>query len=172
MFRRVHATLLVLFAFFAAHVRVAVAKPVTESHAAAVAHEQARIVRYAQRFLGTRYSYGGTSPRSGFDCSGFTSFVYAHFGITHRCNLTCKMCGIWRYGNAKEELSLEQIAEVAARMQRLGVVQVAIGGGEPFSRTDLEEAARSFVTSGSSRACSRTASGTPSIGSIGSSISG
>ena len=32
--------------------------------------------------------------------------VYAHFGVTHRCNLTCKMCGIWRYGNAKEELFL------------------------------------------------------------------
>ena len=27
--------------------------------------------------------------------------VYAHFGITHRCNLTCKMCGIWRYGNER-----------------------------------------------------------------------
>ena len=22
--------------------------------------------------------------------------VYAHYGITHRCNLTCKMCGIWK----------------------------------------------------------------------------
>ena len=40
--------------------------------------------------------------------------VYAHFGITHRCNLTCKMCGIWRYGNKKEELSLDEIREVAA----------------------------------------------------------
>ena len=49
MFRRVHATLLVLFAFFAAHVRVAVAKPVTVSHATAVAREQARIVRFARR---------------------------------------------------------------------------------------------------------------------------
>ena len=28
--------------------------------------------------------------------------VYAHFGITHRCNLTCKMCGIWR-GTEDEE---------------------------------------------------------------------
>ena len=28
-----------------------------------------------------RYSYGGTSPRSGFDCSGFTRFVFAHFGV-------------------------------------------------------------------------------------------
>ena len=27
--------------------------------------------------------------------------VYAHYGITHVCDLTCKMCGIWRYGNRK-----------------------------------------------------------------------
>jgi cell wall-associated NlpC family hydrolase len=41
-----------------------------------------RIVAYAKRFRGIRYEYGGTSPRSGFDCSGFVRFVYAHFGIT------------------------------------------------------------------------------------------
>jgi MoaA/NifB/PqqE/SkfB family radical SAM enzyme len=74
--------------------------------------------------------------------------VYAHFGITHRCNLTCKMCGIWRYGNEKEELSLEEIKEVAARMRRLGVVQVAIGGGEPFAVDHVEEAASYFVNEG------------------------
>jgi pyrroloquinoline quinone biosynthesis protein E len=74
--------------------------------------------------------------------------VYAHYGITHRCNLTCKMCGIWRYGNAKEELSLDEVAEVAARMRRLGVVQVAIGGGEPFACDHVEEAARLFVEEG------------------------
>jgi cell wall-associated NlpC family hydrolase len=52
------------------------------SHATAVAREQAKVVRFARRFLGVRYVYGGTSPRYGFDCSGFTRFVYAHFGIS------------------------------------------------------------------------------------------
>ena len=74
--------------------------------------------------------------------------VYAHFGITHRCDLTCKMCGIWRYGNKKEELSLDEIRQVAERMKRLGVVQISIGGGEPFSYENLEEAAKHFVDAG------------------------
>jgi cell wall-associated NlpC family hydrolase len=58
---------------FGAHLRV--------SRATREAREQAKVVQFARRFLGVRYEYGGTSPRSGFDCSGFTRFVYAHFGI-------------------------------------------------------------------------------------------
>jgi cell wall-associated NlpC family hydrolase len=41
-----------------------------------------RIVSYARHFLGVPYSWGGTSPRTGFDCSGFVRFVYGHFGVT------------------------------------------------------------------------------------------
>ena len=40
-----------------------------------------QIVDYAKQFLGTPYVYGGNGPNS-FDCSGFTKYVYAHFGYT------------------------------------------------------------------------------------------
>lgn len=40
------------------------------------------IVEYAKTFLGYDYVYGGASPKTGFDCSGFTYYVYKHFGYT------------------------------------------------------------------------------------------
>ena len=43
--------------------------------------ERAGVVRFARHLLGVRYVYGGESPASGFDCSGFTRYVYSHFGV-------------------------------------------------------------------------------------------
>ena len=59
-----------------------VAKAPARKLAAAKAAMSQRVVRYAKRFIGVRYVYGGSSPRSGFDCSGFVRYVYAHFGVS------------------------------------------------------------------------------------------
>lgn len=39
------------------------------------------IVRTAASKKGLRYRWGGTSPRTGFDCSGYTQWVYKKNGI-------------------------------------------------------------------------------------------
>ena len=39
------------------------------------------VVAYAKKYLGCKYVSGGNGPTS-FDCSGFTSYVYKHFGIS------------------------------------------------------------------------------------------
>ncbi len=40
------------------------------------------ITDYARKFVGTTYKYAGQSPGTGFDCSGFTSYVMKGFGVT------------------------------------------------------------------------------------------
>jgi len=46
-----------------------------------VSQERQDIINYAMKYLGTPYKYGGSTP-SGFDCSGFTQYVFKHFGYS------------------------------------------------------------------------------------------
>lgn len=36
------------------------------------------LVSEANKYIGTPYRWGGTSPHTGFDCSGFVQFVFRH----------------------------------------------------------------------------------------------
>ena len=38
------------------------------------------VTEFAVQFIGARYTWGGSSP-SGFDCSGFTRYIYKTFGL-------------------------------------------------------------------------------------------
>ena len=40
------------------------------------------IATYALTFVGSPYSWGGNSPATGFDCSGFVQYIFSQYGYT------------------------------------------------------------------------------------------
>lgn len=42
---------------------------------------RSQLVEISKQYIGVRYVYGGTTPR-GFDCSGYTQYLYKKVGIT------------------------------------------------------------------------------------------
>lgn len=67
----------------------------------------ARMIRKAVRYLGTPYQWGGSSP-SGFDCSGFVSYVINHCGNG------------WNVGRCSAEGLREKCAYVSPAQARPG----------------------------------------------------
>jgi hypothetical protein len=43
--------------------------------------EPNELVAFAKTLMGVPYLYGATDPAKGFDCSGFITYVFNHFGI-------------------------------------------------------------------------------------------
>ena len=52
------------------------------SHSGSNSGLRSDIIEYAQKFVGNRYVWGGTSLTKGADCSGFVQAVYADFGYS------------------------------------------------------------------------------------------
>ncbi|WP_312634991.1 SH3 domain-containing C40 family peptidase [Oscillibacter sp.] len=58
----------------------------------------------ATQYLGTRYVYGGSSP-SGFDCSGFTMYVFKQMGVSLPHSATSQ----WQSGKGQKLYSASEL---------------------------------------------------------------
>jgi len=52
-----------------------------QSFPAPTRQPRSEVVNIARRYLGVPYRWGGSSPSTGFDCSGFTSYVFRQVGV-------------------------------------------------------------------------------------------
>lgn len=86
------------------------------------------ILTTAKGLLDTRYLYGGTTT-NGFDCSGFTQYVFAQNGVT------LDRTAAQQYTNngtsvAKSELQPGDLVFFSSSAQSVGHVGIYIGNGE------------------------------------------
>lgn len=63
-------------------------------------------------------------------------FMFAVIAITKKCPLQCEHCYEWKNLNGKEVLSVNDLNEIVARIQRKGVGQIQFTGGEPLNRME------------------------------------
>jgi len=85
-----------------------------------------QIIDYAYTFLGTPYVYGGEDP-SGFDCSGFTQYVYNYFGYSlNRVSSDQYENGVYV---EFEDLAMGDLVFFSSGSRPIGHVGIYIGDG-------------------------------------------
>ncbi len=84
------------------------------------------IVATAKQYLGYKYTYGGSSPSTGFDCSGFTSYIFKQYGIS----LNRTAAGQYSNGVAVSRANLQPGDLVMFGKSGINHVAIYIGGGQ------------------------------------------
>ena len=85
----------------------------------------AAVVAKAKSYIGYKYVYGGSSPSTGFDCSGFTSYIYKQFGVS----LNRTAAGQYSNGTAVSRSNLQPGDLVMFGKSGINHVGIYIGGG-------------------------------------------
>ncbi len=62
-----------------------------------------------------------------------------HWAVTYGCNENCPDCYVQRFSFNKNELSTNKALELIDKIANWNVFQLALGGGEPFTRKDLPQ---------------------------------
>ncbi len=85
------------------------------------------IVSYAKKFLGRKYVYGGSGPNT-FDCSGFTMYVYKHFGYSMGHSAVTQ-AGLGKYVSKSNLQPGDLVIFNDSANRSIGHVGIYIGGG-------------------------------------------
>lgn len=103
------------------------------------------MIKYAHKFMGTRYVRGGKTPK-GFDCSGFTSYVFRQFGI----NLSTSSSGQYTQGSKVQKGEVQAgdlvfFTGSASKSGRVGHVGIAIDSDPVTGVVTFIHAARTGI---------------------------
>ena len=101
-------------------------KATTETTTVPSSGNGSSIVATAKKYLGYNYTYGGSSPSTGFDCSGFTSYVFKQHGIS----LNRTAAGQYSNGVAVSRANLQPGDLVMFGKSGINHVAIYIGGGQ------------------------------------------
>ena len=101
-------------------------KATTETTTVPSSGNGSSIVATAKKYLGYKYTYGGSSPSTGFDCSGFTSYVFKQHGIS----LNRTAAGQYSNGVAISRANLQPGDLVMFGKSGINHVAIYIGGGQ------------------------------------------
>lgn len=97
----------------------------TASTTSSASSSGAAVVAKAKSYIGYKYVYGGSSPSTGFDCSGFTSYIYKQFGVS----LNRTAAGQYSNGTAVSRANLQPGDLVMFGKSGINHVGIYIGGG-------------------------------------------
>ncbi len=100
-------------------------KTKTSTSSGAPSGKGSTVLATAQQYIGCKYVYGGSSP-SGFDCSGFTSYVYKAHGVS----LSRTAAGQYSNGVAVNRSDLKPGDLVMFGKSGINHVAIYAGGGK------------------------------------------
>lgn len=109
---------------------VAAPKPI----AAVTSKPTTNLVQVAKKQLGVKYTFGGSKPSTGFDCSGYVTYVYNNAGIS-----TARKSAAGFYSTAKK-VNAPQVGDLVffANTYKAGIshVGIYIGNSQMISASD------------------------------------
>ncbi len=102
----------------------------TQSATTSATSLQQRIVQIALSYRGYRYVSGGSSPSTGFDCSGFAWWVYHQAGINFGRGSAASYAGLGQYVSRANLQPGDMILYANTYKPGISHVEIYIGNGQ------------------------------------------